>query len=80
MRHVSRKRSLGAQNAIHVAETNIGFATLYCLCEILEKTRKMDIGFVASDCLCEMFEKTLKMNTGFVTSDCLCEYSSKHGK
>ena len=80
MRHMSRKHGPDAQNAIFVAETNIGFVTSDCLCEILEKTRKMNIGFVTSDCLCEILEKIWKMNIGFVTSDCLCEILEKTRK
>ena len=68
MRHMLGKHSPEAQNAIPVAETNIGFVTLDCLCEIVEKIRKMNIGFVTSDCLCEIVEKQRKTNIGFVTS------------
>ena len=56
MRLMLGKHSPDAQNAISVAETNIGFVTLYCLCEIVEKIRKTNTGFVASDCLCEIVE------------------------
>ena len=49
MRHVLGKHSPNIQNAIPVAETNIGFVTLDCLCEIVEKIQKMNIGFVTSD-------------------------------
>ena len=73
MRHLLGKHTTDAQNAIYVAETNIGFVTSDCLCEIVEKIRKMNIGFVTSDCLCEIVEKMRKMNIGFVTTDCLCE-------
>ena len=80
MRHMSRKHGPDAQNAIFVAETNIGFVTSDCLCEILEKTRKMNIGFVTSDCLREILQKTRQMNIGFVSSDCLREILEKTWK
>ena len=65
------------QNAIFVAETNIGFVTSDCLCEILEKTWKVNTEFVTTDCLCDILEKTWKMSIGFVTSDCLCDILKK---
>ena len=49
MWHMLRKHSPDAQNAIPVAETNIRFATSDCLCEIVEKIKKMNIGFVTTD-------------------------------
>ena len=69
MRHMLGKHSPDAQNAIPVAETNIGFVTSDCLCEIVEKIRKLNIGFVTTDCLCGIVEKIWKMNIGFVTSN-----------
>ena len=60
MRNMMGKHSPDVQNAILVAETNIGFVTLDCLCEIVKKIRKMNIGFVTSDCVCEIVEKVGK--------------------
>ena len=57
MRHMLGKHSPDAQNAILVAETNIGFLSSDCLCEILEKIRKMNIGFVINI-------RLLVLNTG----------------
>ena len=73
MRHMLGKHSPDAQNAIPVAETNIGFVTLDCLCKMVEKTWKMNIGFGSSDCLCEIVEKIKKMNVGCENTECLRE-------